>query len=130
MIPLWLLATLAAALVQTGRFALQKRLKSSGLSAGGATFARFIFAAPLAVGLAAVLVTARGEAMAAPPARFWIAVVGGGLAQVFATMVTIALFSLRNFAAGIAFTKTETVLVAWRLCSYCKNSSFFIPGSG
>ena len=72
MIPLWLLATLAAALVQTGRFALQKRLKSSGLSAGGATFARFIFAAPLAVGLAAVLVTARGEAMAAPPARFWI----------------------------------------------------------
>ena len=112
MIAPWLVATLAAALVQTGRFALQKRLKSSGLAAGGATFARFVFAAPLAVVLAAGLVTARGEALAMPPGRFWIAVAGGGLAQVLATMTTVALFSLRNFAAGIAFTKTETVLVA------------------
>lgn len=112
MIAPWLVATLAAALVQTGRFALQKRLKSSGLSAGGATFSRFVFAAPLAVVLAAGLVAARGEALVAPPGRFWIAVAGGGTAQVLATMTTIALFSFRNFAAGIAFTKTETVLVA------------------
>ncbi|MCB1358493.1 MAG: DMT family transporter [Maritimibacter sp.] len=108
----WLVATLAAALVQTGRFALQKRLKSSGLSSGGATFSRFVFAAPLALLLAAGLVVARGQGMDLPPGRFWVAVAGGGLAQVLATMTTIALFSLRNFAAGIAFTKTETVLVA------------------
>lgn len=112
MIPLWLTATLAAALFQTVRFALQKRLKGSGLSAGGATFARFVFAAPLAVGLAALLVAARGGPGELPSARFWIAVVGGGLAQVLATMATVALFALRNFAAGIAFTKTETILVA------------------
>ena len=34
-----ILATLAAALVQTGRFALQKHLKSAGLTTAGATFA-------------------------------------------------------------------------------------------
>lgn len=112
MIPLWILATLAAALVQTGRFALQKRLKQAGLSAAGATFARFVFAAPLALALATGLVVASGQGVPAPPARFWVAVVGGGLAQILATMATVALFTLRNFAAGIAFTKTETVLVA------------------
>ncbi len=112
MIPLWIIATLAAALVQTGRFALQKRLKSAGLSATGATFARFAFAAPLAALLAAGLLVASGQGIAAPPLRFWLAVVGGGLGQILATMATVALFSLRNFATGIAFTKTETVLVA------------------
>lgn len=112
MIPLWLAATLAAALLQTVRFALQKRLKGSGLSAGGTTFARFVFAAPIAVLLAVGLVTAGGTRMPLPSARFWIAVTGGGLAQVLATMATVALFSLRNFATGIAFTKTETILVA------------------
>lgn len=112
MISLWLVATIGAALVQTGRFALQKRLKGSGLSASGATFARFVFAAPLAALLAGGLMGATGQVVGFPPARFWIAVVGGGLAQVLATMATITLFSLRNFATGIAFTKTETVLVA------------------
>lgn len=110
--PLWILATLAAALVQTGRFALQKRLKQAGLTSAGATFARFVFAAPLALALAAGLNAAAGQGVPVPPARFWIAVVGGGLAQILATMATVALFSLRNFAAGIAFTKSETVLVA------------------
>ncbi len=112
MILLWLLATLAAALVQTGRFALQKRLKSTGLTAGGATFARFVFAAPLALVLAAGLLATSPQEVGAPPPRFWLAVAGGGLSQVLATMATIALFSLRSFATGIAFTKTETILVA------------------
>jgi len=112
MIPLWLAATLAAAMVQTGRFALQKRLKGSGLSSGGATFARFVFAAPFAVLLAVGLVLTSGQGIGLPPVRFWLAVAAGGLAQVLATMATVTLFSLRNFATGIAFTKTETVLVA------------------
>lgn len=111
MIPFWVVATCAAALVQTGRFALQKRLKGTGLTAGGATFARFVFAAPIAVLLAAVLLVG-GEAMGPLPGRFWAAVVVGGMGQILATMATVALFSLRNFATGIAFTKTETVLVA------------------
>ena len=110
--PLWILATLAAALVQTGRFALQKHLKSAGLTTAGATFARFVFAAPLALALAAALLAADGQGLPALSGRFWLAALGGGLGQILATTATVALFARRNFAAGIAFTKTETVLVA------------------
>lgn len=107
----WVLVTLAAAAVQTLRFGLQKRLKAIGLSTGGATFARFVFAAPLALAGMAGLVAA-GHDLPALPLRFWAFVVAGGLAQIVATFATVALFSLRSFAVGIAFTKSETVQVA------------------
>lgn len=109
---LWIWATLAAALVQTVRFSLQKSLKGLGLGAGGATFARFLFAAPLALALAAGLVAASGAPLPVPGVRFWSMAIIGGLAQIIATLATVALFSARNFAVGIAFTKSETVLVA------------------
>lgn len=108
---LWLPITVAAALVQTIRFMLQRQLKGAGLSTGGATFARFVFAAPLAAVLAGALLAAEGE-VPPPAARFWAFAVVGGLAQIVATFCTVALFHARNFAVGIGFTKTETVLVA------------------
>ncbi|MGB8622008.1 MAG: DMT family transporter, partial [Paracoccaceae bacterium] len=46
------------------------------------------------------------------PPGFWGFALGGGLMQIVATLATVALFGERNFAVGIAFTKTETVLVA------------------
>lgn len=109
---LWIAVTFAAAAVQTLRFMLQKRLKSLGLSTGGATFARFLFAAPLALGGLALLILAAGHALAAPTARFWGFVLAGGIGQIIATFCTVALFSERSFAVGIAFTKSETVQVA------------------
>ncbi|MAM60729.1 DMT family transporter [Maritimibacter sp. UBA3975] len=111
MIEVWVLVALAAGAVQTVRFALQKTLKGSGLSAGGATFARFVFAAPIAIAVTAVWLVQRGEPLPAFTPRFWTFVVFGGLSQVVATMATVQLFSERNFAVGIAFTKTETILV-------------------
>jgi drug/metabolite transporter (DMT)-like permease len=108
---LWIAITFAAAAVQTLRFVLQKRLKGLGLSTGGATFARFLFAAPLAVaGMAALLLA--GHALPAPPPLFWAYVAAGGVGQIVATFCTVALFSERSFAVGIAFTKSEVVLVA------------------
>lgn len=109
---LWVVATFAAALVQTVRFSLQKSLKSAGLSSGGATFSRFLFAAPLAIVLSAGLLASTGTPLPAMGGRFWAMVVIGGLGQIIATLATVALFSMRNFAVGIAFTKSETVLVA------------------
>ena len=107
----WVVVTLAAAAVQTLRFLLQKRLAGAGPGAGGATLARFAFGAPLAAALAGVLIW-RGGAMPALPAAFWGWTVIGGAAQAIATQATVALFARRNFAVGIAFTKTETVMVA------------------
>lgn len=108
----WIGVTLAAALMQTIRFMLQKQLKGVGLSTGGATFARFIFAAPLAALVAAGALAVTGTTMPDLTGRFWVFALAGGLGQIIATFCTVALFSLRNFAVGVAFTKTETVQVA------------------
>lgn len=108
----WILFTLAAAAMQTVRFMLQKQLRGLGLSTGGATFSRFVFAAPLAAAAAALTLAVTGAGLPLPGARFWAFALVGGLAQIVATFCTVALFGLRNFAVGIAFTKTETVQVA------------------
>lgn len=109
---LWIWITLGAAAMQTVRFMLQKQLKGVGLSTGGATFSRFVFAAPLAAMAATLLLARTPEVMPGFTARFWLFAGFGGAAQVAATFLTVALFSLRNFAVGVAFTKTETVQVA------------------
>lgn len=109
---LWVAVTIFAAAVQTVRFMLQKQLKGAGLSTGGATFSRFLFAAPLAALLVAGLMLAQGLTLPPTTARFWVFALGGGVFQIVGTLCTVALFGLRNFAVGLAFTKTETVQVA------------------
>lgn len=109
---LWVIFTLAAAAMQTVRFMLQKQLKGAGLSTGGATFSRFLFAAPIALSLAVLVLRATGDPLPAISPRFLAFVALGSIAQIVATFLTVALFSLRNFAVGVAFTKTETVQVA------------------
>ncbi len=107
----WVIVTLAAAAVQTIRLLMQKRLKGLGLSTGGATFARFFFNAPVVIGGLGLLLHLRGT-IAWPGTPFWPFVVLGGVSQIVATFCTVALFSERSFAVGIAFTKSETLLVA------------------
>lgn len=108
----WIPFTLVAALMQTTRFVLQKRLNATGLSSAGATFARFLYAAPVALLIAAVTWRWTGVALPRPDGAFWVAILAGGVAQIVATDLTVALFGMRNFAVGVAFTKTETVQVA------------------
>jgi len=109
---LWIPITIAAAAMQTLRFVLQKQLSGSELSAAGATFARFLFAAPLACLAAMIALRAGGQSLPRPGPEFWGFVLMGGIAQILATFLTVALFGMRNFAVGVAFTKTETVQVA------------------
>jgi drug/metabolite transporter (DMT)-like permease len=106
----WVFLSIAAAAFQTLRFVLQKRLSMGALSAGGATFARFVYAAPVAAGLAAVLVGA--GSMPGLGAAFWPYALVGGLAQIAGTWCVVALFARRNFAVGITFKKTEVVQTA------------------
>ena len=108
---LWIPITIAAAFLQNLRSALQKRLKAT-LSTWGATAARFVFAAPLACLLLAVLLVSTGRS--APPLNltFVTGAILGGLAQVLATGLLIHLFSYKNFTVATAFTKTEPVQTA------------------
>lgn len=109
---LWVWASIGAAAVQTLRFMLQKRIRGLALSAIGATLARFVFAAPLAGAAALGMWFLGGMEVGLPGPAFWLFATGGGLCQIIATICTVALFSERAFAVGIAFTKSEVILVA------------------
>ncbi|MCE8507778.1 EamA family transporter [Ruegeria pomeroyi] len=109
---LWIPVTLAAALFQTVRFMLQKSLATVKLSASGATFARFLYSAPLALAGLLVATTAGGQDLPALDLRFWMFVAIGGTAQILATICVVALFKQRNFAVGITFKKTEVIQTA------------------
>ncbi|MGJ8621619.1 MAG: EamA family transporter [Yoonia sp.] len=108
----WILITIGAASAQTIRFMLQKRLTGMALSAAGATFARFVYSAPLVAVIAITYATATNQGMPQIPMAFWPYALAGGMSQILATMCVVALFSHRNFAVGITFKKTEVLLSA------------------
>jgi drug/metabolite transporter (DMT)-like permease len=106
-VPLWVAISLAAAFLQNLRTALQKAL-TPRVGVVGATCARFLFAAPWAVALVAVLV-ARGDPLPVPTGGFLVWGLVGAVAQIAATLLLLRLFSFRNFAVGNTYAKTETV---------------------
>lgn len=108
----WIILSVAAAAFQTFRFMLQKSLSMGPLSALGATFARFVYAAPFAAALAVLYLGLRGVALPPLGWMFWIYVLCGGLAQIVATLLVVTLFASRNFAVGITLKKTEVVQTA------------------
>ena len=109
---LWIPITIGAAIAQTFRFMLQKRLTGMALSTAGATFARFIYSSPLVALIAITYATGTGQGLPQLPASFWPYALAGGTSQILATMCVVALFSHRNFAVGITFKKTEVLLSA------------------
>ena len=109
---LWIPITIAAAFSQNLRFMLQKHLKSTHLSVAGATFARFLYSAPLIALIVIIYMQMRGVSLPAVQPVFWAYVVVGGLGQVSGTMCVVALFSQRNFAVGLTFKNTEVILAA------------------
>ena len=108
----WIAITIAAAGAQTLRFMAQKHLKSTALSTGGATLARFLYSAPLVAIICTFYGSSQGYGLPVPDPAFWAYALAGGLAQILATMCVVALFQHRNFAVGITFKKTEVILTA------------------
>lgn len=116
----WIPITIAAAFAQNLRFMLQKHLKATQLSTTGATFARFLYSAPVIAVVVATYLQASDQALPAMGTRFWGFALSGGLAQILATMCVVSLFATRNFAVGVSFAKTEvlfTVLTGMVLLS-------------
>ena len=107
---LWIYITFGAAFAQSLRFMLQKKLTTVGLSTAGATFARFVFTAPVVAFIAVTYAVTTQQGMPELPTAFWIHGVIGGTSQILATMCVVALFSHRNFAVGVTFKKTEVIL--------------------
>ena len=108
---LWIPITLFAALAQTLRNAAQRHLIKE-LGTLGATLVRFLYGLPFAA-LWLVTVHAVGEfALPAPTRGFvgWVSL--GAISQIVATALLLRVMAERNFALGVAYSKTELLLVA------------------
>jgi drug/metabolite transporter (DMT)-like permease len=111
MIELWVPITLAAAFLQCVRTAMQKHL-SGILSPNAATFIRYFYGVPVAaLYLAGLLIFTDFDLPGLNPV-FALHCAVAGLAQIVATSLLIQLFSLRNFAVGTTYSKTEAVQTA------------------
>lgn len=108
----WIIASVAAAAFQTVRFMLQKHLAQVSLSAAGATFARFVYSAPIAAAILAALIGSGRVVLPEMSVWFWAYGALGGAAQITATVCTVMLFGRRNFAVGMAFIKSEVFFTA------------------
>lgn len=105
-IPAWIPVTLAAAIFQVWRTALQARLRES-LSSSGAGFVRYLYALPL--DLAMLLLALAWWQLELPvlSPEFLLLCLLGGVAQIVATVLLISTFGMRNFVVGTAYAKTE-----------------------
>ncbi|MYI69834.1 MAG: DMT family transporter [Boseongicola sp. SB0673_bin_14] len=108
----WVLFSVLAAAAQTMRFAVQKVLVGAALSPAAATWARFLWSWPLAVALAFAYGRATGADFPEFTPTFLTYAILGGVFQILATVCTVSLFSMRAFAVGITFKKTEVMLTA------------------
>ena len=107
----WIAITITAAFLQNLRSALQKHLQGS-LGTRGASFVRFGYGFPVAIVYVLGLHLIGNFAFPALNWTFAIWSVIGGLSQIFAPILLVHLFSLRNFAVGTAYSKTEPVQAA------------------
>lgn len=110
--PVWIVASIFAAFMQNFRFLLQRHLKVTSLSTGGATWARFAFSVPF---VALALLTYKGMSGQVWPTigpGYWWFLVIGAVAQMTATACVVALFARRNFYVGITLKKSEVILTA------------------
>ena len=108
---LWIPATLFAAFMQNLRSALQKHIKGK-LSTGGAAYVRFCYAWPFAVVTLVAVSIVGGYPIPPINGTFLIYCSLGGIAQILFTFLLVYLFSLRNFAVGTTYSKTEVMQVA------------------
>jgi drug/metabolite transporter (DMT)-like permease len=107
-VPFWLPVTIAAALFQCWRTAVQQKLRGL-LSVNGAGFVRYLYGAPTALVLLLVALTVTQFSLPSPNVWFILYCVAGGLLQILATVLLIMAFGYRNFAVGTAYSKTDVV---------------------
>ncbi|HJS33159.1 MAG TPA: DMT family transporter [Alphaproteobacteria bacterium] len=111
MIGLWVPITVSAAFLQCIRTALQRRLTAT-LSVDGANFVRYVYGAPVAAVLFAMVALTSDAPAPSPSWRYLGFCLLGGVSQIVATSLLIHAFALRNFAVGTAYSKTETIQTA------------------
>ena len=105
----WVLITAIASLSQTLRSVFQKNIiEDVGVLASA--YSRFIFALPF-VALLAVFFLDIEELLilANLSVKTWFFLITASICQILFTIILIKLFTLRSFAIGVAFSKTEVI---------------------
>lgn len=107
----WIWLTLMAVIAQTVRTAGQKQL-AGRLDVVTVTFVRYLFGLPFVALALAIFSTSSGLALPRGNPTFWAFVPVAALSQILATILMIRLFTLRNFAIGVTYVRSETLLTA------------------
>lgn len=107
----WITITIAAAFLQNLRSALQKHLKGR-LSTGGAGYARFLYALPVATVYLWWLTGPGGHTLPGINPKFLLLCVAGGISQILFTVCLLWMFSFQSFAVGTTFSKLEVIMIA------------------
>lgn len=108
---LWIPVTIGAAFAQTLRNMAQRHLTGS-LGTLGATLVRFLYGLPFAVLWLVAVREAEGDALPAPTPTFVGWVLLGAVCQIAATGLLLRGMEERNFALGVAYSKSEIIQVA------------------
>ena len=105
----WVLITAIASLSQTLRSVFQKNIIED-VGVLSSAYSRFIFALPF-VALLAVLFLDIEEFLILKnlSVKTWFFLVTASICQILFTIILIKLFTLRSFAIGVAFSKTEVI---------------------
>ena len=108
---LWIPFTLWAAFAQTVRNAAQRHLTAE-LGTLGATLVRFLYGLPFAAAWLWLVGAWSGAGLPTPNAAFTGWVLFGAVSQIAGTAFLLATMQERNFALGVAYSKTEILQVA------------------
>lgn len=108
---LWIPITVWAAFAQTLRNAAQRHLTAE-LGTLGATLVRFLYGLPFALAWLWGVQAVTRLPLPAPAPAFWLWVLVAGVSQIVATALLLRVMAERNFALGVAYSKTEIIQVA------------------
>ena len=105
----WVYFAVAAAFFQNIRSVIQKNLLRE-LDILSSSYVRFLYALPICLITSIILYRLTGMEVPAANLKFILFCILGGTAQVFATVLLVYLFTLKKFAVGGAFKKTEALI--------------------
>ena len=105
----WVLITAIASLSQTLRSVFQKNLIED-VGVLTSAYSRFIFALPFVALLAIFFLDAQELVILKNfSSTVWFFLIAASICQILFTIILIKLFTLRSFAIGVAFSKTEVI---------------------
>ena len=105
----WVLITAIASLSQTLRSVFQKNLIGE-VGVLVSAYSRFIFALPFVAILSVFFLSSQEVVLLKKlSSTAWFFLIAASICQILFTIILIKLFTLRSFAIGVAFSKTEVI---------------------